>query len=53
MREIYKNFHFTDKEFMDFFAVAAPCNPLGRYAQNDNALPFLQVDFSLSIESSK
>ena len=38
---------------MDFFAVAAPCNPLGRYAQNDNALPFLQVDFSLSIESSK
>ena len=31
---------------MDFFAAATPCNPLGRYAQNDNALPFLQVDFS-------
>ena len=30
---------------MDFFAAATPCNPLGRDAQNDNALPFLQVDF--------
>ena len=26
------NLHFKS---MDFFAAATPCNPLGRYAQND------------------
>ena len=42
----------NDKSGVDFFATPTPCNPLGRFvlthsAQNDNASPFLQVDFSL------
>lgn len=28
---------------MDFFAATTPCNPLGRYARNDNTLPSLQA----------
>ena len=30
---------YPQNQSVDFFAAATPCNPLGRYAQNDKTLP--------------
>ena len=40
---------------MDFFAAAMPCNPLGRYAQNDKVAVIIkwQSAFSLSVIASR